>query len=96
VLDVVQISSTATVSLTDMAFQPGDEKLYGVDNGSGMLYQFDTETGNATLIGDIGETGTFGAGYFDVNGYYYLYRNQEGHIFRIDLSSQSNIDNGNV
>ncbi|MGR5118044.1 LruC domain-containing protein [Vibrio astriarenae] len=96
VLDVVQISSTATVSLTDMAFHPGDEKLYGVDNGSGMLYQFDTDTGNATLIGDIGETGTFGAGYFDVNGYYYLSRNQDGHIFRIDLSSQSNIDNGNV
>ncbi|GAL11022.1 hypothetical protein JCM19233_2007 [Vibrio astriarenae] len=96
VLDVVKVSSTATVSLTDMAFHPDDEKLYGVDNNSGMLYQFDTDTGATTLIGDIGVTGTFGAGYFDVNGYYYLSRNQDGHIFRIDLSSQSNIDNGNV
>ncbi|WP_394239695.1 LruC domain-containing protein [Vibrio astriarenae] len=96
VLDVVQVSSNAKISLTDMAFHPDDEQLYGVDNGSGILYRFDTTTGDTTLIGDIGVTGTFGAGYFDVNGYYYLSRNQDGHIFRIDLSSQSNIDNGNV
>ncbi len=95
-LVVEKITSTASVSLTDFAFHPGNNKLYGIDNNSGFLYEFDTETGASTYIGDTGETGTFGAGYFDVNGYYYVSRNQDGQIYRIDLSQQSNIDNGIV
>lgn len=63
-----KITSNASVSLTDFAFHPGDSALYGIDNGSGVLYKFDTKTGQATAIGNTGETGTFGAGYFDVNG----------------------------
>ncbi len=86
VLDVVQISSVATVRLTDFAFHPGNGQLYGVDNNTGGLYHFNTTDGAENLIGNIGVTGTFGAGYFDVNGYYYISRNSDGHIFRIDLS----------
>lgn len=96
VLQVVQISTKASVSLTDFAFNPVDNKLYGIDNGSGYLYQFDTNSGNSTLIGDTGETGTFGAGYFDVNGYYYVSRNQDGQIYRVDLSDESAILAGDV
>lgn len=96
VLPVIQISSTATPKLTDFAFHPGDGSLYGVDNNSGWLYQFDTTTGASTAIGDTGELGTFGAGYFDVNGYYYLSRNQDGQIYRIDLSDETKIANGDV
>ncbi|GAM74229.1 hypothetical protein JCM19241_5425 [Vibrio ishigakensis] len=43
-----------------------------------------------------GKPGTFGAGYFDVNGYYYVARNQDGAIYRIDLSDPLNIAEGNV
>jgi LruC domain-containing protein len=93
---VKQISNKATVNLTDFAFHPGDGALYGIDNNSGGLYRFDASTGVETYIGDTGETGTFGAGYFDVNGYYYVSRNQDGQIYRIDLSKQNNIDNGIV
>ncbi len=64
--------SPATVNLTDFAFHPSDGSLYGIDNNSGGLYQFDPATGAETYIGDTGELGTFGAGYFDVNGYYYV------------------------
>jgi len=96
VLPVVRITSTATVKLTDMAFNPVNDKLYGVDNNTGFLYEFDPSTGAETYIGDTGQTGTFGAGYFDVNGYYYLSRNSDGHIFRLDLGAQSNLDNGTV
>lgn len=96
VLDVVMISDTATVNLTDFAFHPDTEKLYGVDNNSGVLYEFDPNTGAATAIGDTGETGTFGAGYFDVNGYYYVARNQDGAIYRIDLSDPAKIAEGDV
>ena len=78
--------SPATVGLTDFAFHPSDGSLYGIDNNSGGLYSFNPTTGAETYIGDTGETGTFGAGYFDVNGYYYVSRNQDGKIYRINLS----------
>ena len=81
------ITATSAINLTDMAFNPNDGKIYGVDNGTGKLYQFDPETGAATYIGDGGEKGTFGAVYFDVNGNFYLSRNQDGKVYRIDLSS---------
>ncbi|MCP4322777.1 MAG: LruC domain-containing protein [Psychromonas sp.] len=81
------ISSQSPVNLTDMAFHPNDGKLYGVDNKTGKLYQIDPTTGSTTEVGDTGETGTFGAMYFDVNGYFYLSRNQDGKIYRIDLSA---------
>lgn len=98
VLTVERVTTRSVVSLTDFAFHPSDGKLYGIDNGSGALYSFDAETGQETYIGDTGETGTFGAGYFDVDGYYYVSRNQDGQIYRIDLSpgNASNIANGIV
>lgn len=95
-LNVERISTQADINLTDFAFNPVDNKLYGIDNGSGYLYEFNTNTGNATYIGDTGEKGTFGAGYFDVNGYYYVSRNQDGQIYRVDLSDESNISEGTV
>lgn len=109
-LSINQVSDTATVSLTDFAFHPSDGSLYGVDNNTGYLYQFDPTTGVETYIGDPTQSdvfgdpiiksngksivGTFGAGYFDVNGYYYISRNEDGHIFRIDLSNPDNVANG--
>ncbi|WP_047047902.1 LruC domain-containing protein [Vibrio mexicanus] len=95
-LMVEKVTSTASVRLTDFAFHPGNGKLYGVDNNTGGLYEFDTEVGGETYIGNVGVTGTFGAGYFDVNGYYYISRNSDGHIFRIDLSDEDEIAAGNV
>jgi len=80
------ITSSVSITLTDMAFNPNDGKIYGVDNTTGKLYQFAPDTGAATYINETGETGTFGAVYFDVTGYFYLSRNQDGKIFRIDLS----------
>ncbi|MCL1037454.1 LruC domain-containing protein [Shewanella submarina] len=97
VLPVVKISSRAAVSLTDMAFHPGNGKLYGIDNNSGFLYEFDPTSGQETYIADTGQKGTFGAGYFDVNGYYYVSRNNDvssggvviregGKIYRVNMS----------
>ncbi|WP_372061815.1 LruC domain-containing protein [Vibrio sp. 10N.261.51.F12] len=97
-LPVTKVSSRAVVNLTDFAFHPSDGKLYGIDNSSGGLYSFDPNNGQETYIGDTGETGTFGAGYFDVEGYYYVARNQDGQIYRVDLSAgnATNIANGDV
>ena len=90
------ITSTTSVNLTDFAFHPDNDHLYGVDNGSGWLYEFDINTGVSSYIGDTGETGTFGAMYFDADGYLYLSRNQDGQIYRINLSTQVIIDSGSV
>lgn len=83
------ITTNSRIRLTDFAFHPNNNKLYGVDNRSGILYQIDPDSGAALAMGDTGETGTFGAMYFDVNGYFYLSRNQDGKIYRIDLSALS-------
>jgi LruC domain-containing protein len=96
ILEVVKITSTAPINLTDFAFNPIDDKVYGIDNGTGYLYELDIHNGEVTLIGNTGETGTFGAGYFDVNGYFYVSRNQDGQIYRIDLSNQDRINLGDV
>ncbi|CAM2994972.1 LruC domain-containing protein [Vibrio rarus] len=95
-LVVEKITTTATITLTDFAFHPGNDQLYGIDNNSGYLYRFDTSTGAATAIGDTGITGTFGAGYFDVNGNYYVSRNQDGHVYRVDLSDANKMAQGIV
>jgi LruC domain-containing protein len=86
-LTAIKITTSSSINLTDFAFHPTTGQLYGVDNGSAILYQINPENGSAIALGDSGETGTFGAMYFDVNGYFYLSRNQDGKIYRIDLSS---------
>lgn len=86
-LDVITISTYAPHNFTDFAFHPRNGKLYGIDNGSGILYEVNKETGTSINLGFTGEKGTFGAGYFDVNGYFYVSRNQDGKIYRVDLST---------
>ncbi|WP_087022331.1 LruC domain-containing protein [Thaumasiovibrio subtropicus] len=86
-LTAQRITSNASVQLTDFAINPVDSQMYGVDNKTGILHQFDLTTGEATSVGDTGVTGTFGAGYFDVDGNYYMSRNSDGFIFRINLGA---------
>lgn len=98
------VSENSTVNLTDFAFHPGNGKLYGVDNNTGKLHEFATDgSGTISEIGDVGQLGTFGAGYFDVDGYYYVSRNSDvisdgevnregGKIYRIDLTLDGNGD----
>lgn len=95
-LTAVLINGSANLNLTDFAFNPQTNQLYGVDNQTGLLYQLDPNNGNTLLIGDTQELGTFGAMYFDVNGFLYLSRNQDGQIYRVDLSNQEKIASGQV
>jgi hypothetical protein len=77
----------------DWAFNPKDNMLYAVNNGNGTkyLYKIDPSNGhklskeNTLLTGNRG----FGAGFFDANGFYYVYDNSTGEIFRIDISNNS-------
>ncbi|MGF1766771.1 LruC domain-containing protein [Enterovibrio makurazakiensis] len=95
-LEAETISTNAPLGITDFAFHPGNNKLYAVKNTNGKLFEIDTDTGAATVIGNTGKTGIFGAGYFDVNGYFYISRNSNGDIFRINLSDTDNINSQNV
>ena len=89
-LNAVRIvdGSTLNLSIFDLAFHPYDSFAYSVDN-RGRLWQIDVETGAAVMLANVGESGTFGAVYFDVDGWLYISRNSDGSIFRIDLEAAS-------
>lgn len=81
-------ASVLKLNIFDLAFHPNANYAYSVDSG-GNLHQIDVSAGSATNLGNVGESGTFGAVYFDVEGTFYISRNADGHIFRIDVSSAS-------
>ncbi|TCS42394.1 LruC domain-containing protein [Reinekea marinisedimentorum] len=83
----------ASLTLTDFAFHPSTGELYAIDNKSGYLYRLNINNGELDddsqfeFVGDAGITGTFGAAYFDVEGYFYVSRNSDGHVYRVDLTN---------
>ncbi len=77
---------TLNLAIYDMAFHPDNGFAYAVDR-NGRLYEIDAEAGTASLLANVGESGTFGAAYFDVDGFLYISRNSDGHVFRIDIAA---------
>lgn len=86
-LQAIKVVNGQTLSLTifDLAFHPDNEFAYSVDR-NGILYQIDVVSGIASSLGNVGETGTFGAVYFDVEGKFYISRNSDGYVFIIDIA----------
>jgi len=88
---IKEVTLSENLDTADWAFNPKDGMLYAVNNGSGnkYLYKIDPNTGavrtkeNTFLINSRG----FGAGFFDANGFYYVYDNNSGVIFRIDVAN---------
>lgn len=80
--------SSLNLRIYDMAFHPFNGDAYSVDN-QGNLYSIDVSDGNATLITNVGETGIFGAVYFDVDENLYISRNNDGKVFRIDTKEST-------
>ncbi len=70
----------------DFAFHPTNNFLYSVDK-NGQLVRINAADGSGSVLGNVGESGTFGAVYFDVSGNLYISRNSDGYIFRIDVES---------
>ncbi len=89
-LRVIKVINGATLSLTifDLAFHPDNGFAYSVDKNGG-LYQIDASNGASISLGNIGETGTFGAVYFDVDGNFYISRNTDGYVFIIDVADSN-------
>jgi len=88
-LPEIQLSKNLTTA--DWAFNPNDNMLYAVNNGAGTkyLYKIDPNNGNIIYKKDTKLKGSrgFGASFFDANGFYYVYDNYSGEIFRIDVAN---------
>ncbi|ADZ90006.1 LruC domain-containing protein [Marinomonas mediterranea] len=79
---------TLNIAIFDFAMHPVNNQLYAVDR-HGELHQIDANSGTSVSLGNVGQSGTFGASYFDENGTFYISRNSDGHIFRIDVQAVS-------
>ena len=81
------------LNVADWGFNPQDNMLYAVNNGRGTkkLYKIDPATGQKLSQQDTNLTGNrgFGASFFDANGFYYIYDNNTGNIFRIDVAKSA-------
>jgi WD40 repeat protein len=77
-----------SLTIYDLAFHPDNSFAYTVDN-NGQLYQINVTNGDLVNLGNIGETGTFGAVYFDVDGDFYISSNTDGKVFIINVADSS-------
>ncbi len=84
----IRAGGSLWLNIFDFAFHPEQQMLYSVDN-RGRLITIDPATGDYTLGNNVGQRGTFGAVYFDVDGRLYISRNKDGVIFQIDVSSEN-------
>ena len=85
--ELVENSQSFAPAIFDMAFHPYDGKAYAVDR-NGVLLQIDVETPeNSIELGNVGQSGTFGAAYFDASGYLYISSNSDGYVYQIDVAA---------
>ncbi|HHB1596092.1 TPA: LruC domain-containing protein [Vibrio campbellii] len=95
-MQTVKSYSTNKANHSDIAIHPLNGKIYGVDNNTGILYEYSRSDGSRIDRGNTGIGGDgYGALYFDGEGYLYAASNSTGNIYRIDLTDPSNITNVN-
>lgn len=85
------VTENASLGIYDWAVNPLDGYLYTVTYNTGSLFKIDTATGVTTNLGSVGlgTNKTFGACYFDNHGFFYIYNNENGGIYRIDVDGAS-------
>ncbi len=88
VVDNIANGSELDVRIFDFAFHPTNQFIYSVDN-TGNLIRIDPVSGTALVVSNVGQSGTFGAVYFDSNENFYISRNSDGFIFRVNLNIAS-------
>jgi len=86
-LDLINVVNGTTLNLAiyDLAFHPDNGFAYAVDRW-GNLWEIDVQAGTSIKLSNIGESGVFGAVYFDVTGNLYISRNNDGNIFRVNIN----------
>lgn len=85
-LSPMQVADASTLQLKifDLAFHSNDGYAYSVDS-RGRLWRIDVSHGRSTHLGDVGQSGAFGAVYFDDTVTLYISRNKDGKIFSIGV-----------
>jgi len=78
------------ITISDWSFNPEDGKLYAVNNDSGVKYLYKIDPQSGAIISKqntklSSEKYGVGASFFDKNGFFYIYNNKTGDIFRIDV-----------
>jgi len=77
--------SFLNLAVYDMAFHPDNGFAYAVDRW-GNLWKINVQTGSSEKLSNVGQSGVFGAVYFDVTGNLYISRNNDGNIFRVNTN----------
>jgi LruC domain-containing protein len=93
------VGSNKSIRIADFAFHPADGKIYAVEGKTGILYRIEPTTGVATNVAYTGfksPRSAFGAAYFDSAGYLYFLRNNDGNIYRTDITDPNNITGASV
>lgn len=85
IIEKIVNGSDLNLAIYDLAFHPNDGFAYAVDRW-GNLWQIDVEAGTSIKLSNVGESGVFGAVYFDNNGNLYISRNKDGNIFRVNTN----------
>ncbi|MBL7704089.1 MAG: T9SS type A sorting domain-containing protein [Taibaiella sp.] len=84
---IATVTESATNNFADWAYNPVDGALYAISSANGQLLKVDPNTGAVTNLGAAVPTAAYGAVFFDNQGYFYVYNNSTGVIYRINIAS---------
>ncbi len=86
-------ANVAKIVSADFAFSPKDHKLYTINAANNALYRIDPDTGNVENLGYVGVGDTYSViSFFDTNGYFYFYKNDDRKVYRIDVSDPEHVN----
>lgn len=82
---------SSSLNIADWSFNPKDNMLYAVNGGSTSKYLYKIDPSNGNILSQnntmLIDDRLFGAGFFDANGFLYIYDNYSGEIYRIDVAN---------
>ncbi len=89
-LKVIKIvaGNVLNLNIYDFAFHPTNNFIYAV-SFTGDLYKINPDNGANSNLGYVGQQGTFGAVYFDIDENLYISHNNDGFIYIIDPEAPS-------
>ncbi len=91
-VDLGRLTLGSAISSVDMAYNPVDGMIYGINGSTDRLFAFAANGGapgtvTVTEFGPAIYAGTFGAVWFDEDGRFYAYENNSNEIYLIDVGT---------